>query len=77
MIIKTRKLPMTAREPARMRATTDTGVTLTIPYPWASTNPDETVASCLARAFGWEDCLVQLRPHVWTLDYDKAKEQTV
>lgn len=50
MIIKTRKLPATSTEGERMRATTDTGYVLTIPYPYSVSDPDDYVARMLAGA---------------------------
>lgn len=50
MIIKTRKLPPTQNDSARMRATSDTGASLTIPYPHGADDPGEHVALALARA---------------------------
>lgn len=50
MIIKTRKLPATSTEGERMRATADTGATLTLPYDYAWNEPDEVVANSLVCA---------------------------
>lgn len=54
MLVKTRKLPPTQTEGARMRATCDAG-TLTIPYPQHAVDPGRVVALMLARAFGFDD----------------------
>lgn len=67
MIIRTRKLPATNTEGERMRATSDSGVTITIPFPFASPNPAEVVARCLARAIGWETTLKHVRDNRWEL----------
>lgn len=51
MIIKTRKLPPTTTEPARMRATADNGAVLTLPYPFGAADPHKLVADALVMAY--------------------------
>jgi hypothetical protein len=56
MIIKTRKLPATQTDGERMRATADTGATLTLPFNYGWNDPDEVVANSLVCALfpaGW------------------------
>jgi hypothetical protein len=54
MIIKTRKLPATTTEGERMRATSDSGHVLTIPFGvQAHTTPQRDVAMMLAKACGY------------------------
>lgn len=58
MLIKTRKLPATSTDGERMRATSENGHTLTIPYPYgleSLISPNRYVAVCLARAMGWRE----------------------
>jgi hypothetical protein len=50
MIIKTRKLPATQTDGERMRATADTGASLTLPMEYSWNDPSERVAKALARA---------------------------
>ena len=55
MMIKARKLPATQTEGERMRATADSGATLTIPFSRKSDDPYRQVAWMLARALGQTD----------------------
>lgn len=55
MIIKTRKLPATSTEGARMRATGDDGSVLTVPFPYAAGDAHAFVAGALAAARGYGD----------------------
>ena len=50
MIIKTRKLAATSTEGERMRATADTGATLTLPMSYGALDPHANVAQALAVA---------------------------
>jgi hypothetical protein len=50
MIIKTRKLPATSHDGERMRATADTGASLTLPFDYSWNDPHEVVANSLVCA---------------------------
>lgn len=67
MIIKTRKLPATSTDGERMRATADSGATLTIPFPYGAVDPGEAVATSLARAIGRATTLRRVSDNRWEL----------
>lgn len=62
MIIKTRKLPPTQTEGARMRATADNGATLTLPYPQGAADPHQLVAEALVMAYSREHRAERIDP---------------
>lgn len=78
--IKTRKLPATGANGARMRATSDKGHELVIAYPFGSNDPHHAVAAMLARAIGWvgwETALTKPdeRSNVWVLKAARTDEE--
>lgn len=76
--IKTRKLPATGANGARMRATSDRGHELVISYPFGSNDPHHAVAVMLARAIGARDARLTKpdeRSNVWVLDPARTDEE--
>lgn len=78
MIIKTRKLPPTQTEPARMRASAQhTTAVLTVSYPHGVTDPHQYVATLLAKAFGFgrvEKVLAYNQFQTW--DHEDEQEES-
>lgn len=77
MIIKTRKLAATQTEGERVRATAESGATLTIAMDYRRVDPHLDVARRLNAAMRWGDDVIQTvdgRSTYVTVDYADSEE---